>query len=93
MRRADINVKVLSGSPVVYRRLDHPSTNSGCVWILWATSDTGDAKVEVPVIRERIKIVTIDGTKMDVTSNDRTVQIFLKGDTKMAPPVLLIDRY
>jgi len=92
MQRADQQVQVSSGNPVVFRHLDHTNAQAGRVWVLWAAADTGEAEVEVPSVGQQVARVSLDGAKTLLTSTNGRVRIHLRGDTKMAPPVLLIDR-
>jgi len=90
--RADSRVKALSGTPVVFCHYDNTNVDAGRVWVLWATAGTGDADVELPTIRQQPRIIQINGNEASVASTNGHVQVHLRGETKMAPPVLLIDR-
>jgi hypothetical protein len=92
MQRADDRVRILSGTPVVFRHRDSTNADAGCVWIVWAAAGTGDAEVELPVVRQKLKAVQLDGTESRIASANGRVRIQLRGETKMAPPILLIDR-
>jgi hypothetical protein len=59
---------------------------------LWAVADTGDAEVEVPVVREQVTRVHVDGTRTVCHTRGGRLTVDLKGDRKMAPPILLVDR-
>jgi hypothetical protein len=48
--------------------------------------------VEVPVARETVKLVQIDGSESVVTVRDRRLALELPGDRKMARPVFVVDR-
>lgn len=92
MRRAPDQVRTLSGTPVVFRHLDSTNADSGRVWVLWAAAGTGDAEVELPTLRRQIETVQIDGTESTMTSTNERLRLRLRGESKMAPPVLVIDR-
>jgi hypothetical protein len=92
MQRADEQVTALSGVPVAFCHLDGTNTDAGRVWVLWATAGSGDAEVEVPSIREQAKTVQVDGTETMMTRTNGRLRFHLRGDTKMAPPVLVVDR-
>jgi hypothetical protein len=91
MRRAGDRVKVLSGSPAVFLHLDDTNAEAGRVWVLWATGASG-AEVDVPTIRERVMQVSADASHIPLKSANHAVRVRLKGDAKMAPPILLLDR-
>lgn len=88
MLRDKTGVKVLHGNVVAYR---HP-TRGGTVWALWATAGTGNARVEVPVRSAHVEVVTVTGEPASLPDQHGRLTIDLTGDTKMAPPVLVIDR-
>jgi hypothetical protein len=92
MRPADAEVKVLRGSAAAFRRPDGDKPGAAQVWVLWAVADTGDAEVEVPVVREQVTLVHVDGAKTVCHTRRGRLTVDLKGDRKMAPPVLLVDR-
>jgi hypothetical protein len=91
MRRAGNMVKVLDGSPAVFLHLDGTNADAGRVWVLWATG-ASDAEVDVPTIQERVMQVSPDASRSPLKSAGHSVRVRLKGDAKMAPPILLIDR-
>jgi Glycoside hydrolase family 44 len=92
MERADARIMALAGRPVVFCHQDHTNADAGRVWILWAGAGTGDAEVELPCVREQIRAVRVDGTESVLTVTNRQLRIHLSGDSKMAPPVLVIDQ-
>ena len=92
IERADARIRVLVGRPLAYCHQDDTNSDAGRVWILWAGAGTGDAEVEVPCIREQIKAVQVNGTEAVMTGTNGRVRVHLLGDSKMAPPVLLLDR-
>ena len=60
--------------------------------MLWAAADSGNAQVEVPVVHERVKLVRVDGTETVADSPGHRLVVQLKGDRKMSPPMIIIDR-
>jgi len=92
MQRADARITALGGRPVAFCHQDRTNADAGRVWILWAAAGTGSAEVELPCIREQIKRVLVDGTETLMTRTNGSVRIHLRGDSKMAPPVLVLDR-
>jgi hypothetical protein len=92
MRPADGEVKVLRGSAAAFRHPDGDEPGAGQVWVLWAVADTGDARVEVPVVREQVTLIQVDGTTTVRQASGGRLTVDLKGDRKMAPPILVVDR-
>jgi hypothetical protein len=92
MQPADAEVKVLRGRVATFHHPDGERSEAGQVWILWAIADTGDAQVEVPVPRERVTLVQVDGSESVPSAPGHWLTLELKGDRKMAPPVIVIDR-
>jgi len=92
MRPADDEVKVTNGRATAFVHLDGDKPEAGQVWVLWAVADTGDARVTVPVIRERVDMVSVDGVRTVCRTFNRHFTVNLKGDGKMAPPVLVVDQ-
>jgi hypothetical protein len=92
MERAHDRITTLSGTAVVFCHRDNAEGDTGCVWVLWAAAGTGDAEVELPTIHQQVKVVQIDGTADAISGSNGRIRIKLRGDSKMAPPVLLIDR-
>ena len=92
MQAADGEAKILRGRVAVFRHPDGKQPDAGQVWILWAMPGTGDAEVEVPVHRAKVRLVQVDGLESVAEASDHRLQLELKGDRKMAPPVLVLDR-
>ncbi len=92
MRPAEADVRVVRGQARAFRHPDGAGPGAGCVWVFWAVADTGDARVDVPAAGERVTLVHVDGSKTASQASDHRVIVELKGDKKMAPPVLVIDR-
>jgi hypothetical protein len=92
MKPADAEVKVLRGRAAAFRHSDGEQSEAGQVWIVWAIADTGDAQVEVPVTHEQVTLVQMDGSESVTSTPGHRLTLVLKGDRKMAPPVILVDR-
>lgn len=92
MERANERVTVLGGTPVVFCHQDSAEMDAGRVWVLWAAAGTDDAEVELPVVRQQVQAVQVDGTEHTLSGAGGRLRIRLRGEAKMAPPVLLIDR-
>ncbi len=85
-------ISVLRGQPAVFTHLDAPEPNAGRVWIAWALAGTGDATVEIPVLRQHAVLVGVEGRREELAAPTYRVRVELTGDSKMASPVLLVDR-
>lgn len=92
MLEATTNVTVVRGQVMAFCHPDAPKPEGGRVWVIWALAGSGDATVEVPVRRERIEVVHVNGDSKTMTAIAGRIQIQLKGDAKMAAPLLIIDR-
>jgi hypothetical protein len=92
MRRMSNQVDILSGRAAVFWHPDQPGPGSGAVWVLWAQAGTGEATVSIPVERAETIIREVDGANQVAPAVKGRVTILLRGDAKMAPPVLVIDR-
>jgi hypothetical protein len=95
MKPADAEVKVAHGKVTAFRNLDGAGPAAGQVWVVWAVAGTGDAQVEIPLsvaVGSHVTLVDVDGTKTERPAPGGHVVVDLKGDRKMAPPVLVIDR-
>ncbi len=91
MLSATREIDVLCGHAVGFR---HPDpTGSGQVWVVWAVANTGAATVEVPVYHQEVEVVSVNGESTPLLAGDGRVRVELRGDTKMSPPVLVIDRF
>ena len=101
----DKDVAIRSGHAVAHRHPDpqgagptgtvdstSATTNRPGVWLLWAVAGTGDAVVEVPVTQKIVRVVSMDGNVVARETPDLHLRLNLKGDLKMAPAVLVIDR-
>jgi hypothetical protein len=83
---------VVQGQVAVFRHPDGADPNDGQVWVFWPLADTGDATVEIPVRRPQVNVVSVDGESQTLLANAGRVRLELKGDSKMAQAVLIIDR-
>jgi hypothetical protein len=92
MWEATNNVTLIRGQVSVFRHLDAAEPGAGQVWVVWPLAKTGDATVEIPVRRSQVQVVFVDGTARALTASNDRVRFDLKGDTKLAPAVLVIDR-
>ncbi|MEK7674909.1 MAG: hypothetical protein AAB676_03610 [Verrucomicrobiota bacterium] len=92
MKPAEAEVKVMLGRAAAFRHPDSDKPEAGQVWIFWAIAGTGDAQVHVPVRRERVTLVQVDGSETVLSAPGHRITLVLKGDRKMAPPVILVDR-
>jgi hypothetical protein len=92
MRRMSNQVDVSTGQATVYWHPDHPGPASGGVWVLWANPGTGDATASIPAPHGDTILRQADGTGQVMHPLQGRVAIPLRGDPKMPPPVLLIDR-
>jgi hypothetical protein len=92
MWRMSNQVDVLSGRATVFWHPDPPAPESGGVWALWAEAGTGDATVSVPLARAEAILRQVEGASQIARAANGRVTIFLRGDAKMAPPVLVLDR-
>ena len=92
MQRDDDRVRAMSGAPVVFCHADNTNTDAGRVWVLWATAGTGDAEVELPDHSQASQGRSIDGTESSMAATNGHRRVHLVGESKMAPPVLLVDR-
>jgi hypothetical protein len=92
MTPADTEGKVARGRATAFRHVDSEQPEAGQVWILWAIAGTGDAVVEIPVTHERVTLVQVDGTEFGANASGGRLTLELKGDRKMAPPVMVVDR-
>ena len=92
MRPALPEVVVVQGQVAAFHHPDGPEPDAGQVWVVWALAGTGSAKVEVPVQRQRIEVISVDGQSNPLTVNAGRVRLDLPGDSKMAAPVIVVDR-
>jgi hypothetical protein len=92
MHAAETEVRVLRGSVAAFRHTEGDETNDGQVWILWAIAGTGEAEVDLPIRRDQITLVSVDGAERKLSTSGPQFRVQLKGDRKMAPPIIVIDR-
>ena len=67
-----------------FRHLDGAGSESGQVWVLWAVADQGDAQVEVPVARDRVTLVQVDGSKTEHHPSGHGLTVNLRVTVKCA---------
>ena len=89
---ANKEVSVLQGKVAAFRHPDGPEPEAGQVWIIWALAHTGDAVIEIPTRHPHPEATAVDGQKRLLEPVHGRVRLELRGDAKMAPPVLLVDR-
>lgn len=92
MTLATRDISVVGGRAVAFRHSDGPEPDAGRVWVVWAVAGAGEATVEIPTLRSRAEIVTMEGRSEEITTLSNRVRLLLRGDPKMAPPVLVVDR-
>ena len=92
MLPATNEVVVIRGMVAAFRHPDGPDPDAGQVWILWAVAGTGAAQVEVPVKRERVEVISLDGKSHPLTANAGRLRVDLPQDSKMPAPVIMVDR-
>lgn len=92
MLPASNEVVVVNGQVSGFRHPDGVEPGAGQVWVVWALAGTGPATVEVPVQRERVEVISVDGHSSPFTATAGRVRLDLKGDPKMPPPILVVDR-
>jgi hypothetical protein len=72
----------------------HPTNGSGRpgnVWVVWAGPGEKETKVSVPVTRDVVRVIDVDGERNEVRSSDGFVEIELKRDKKISPPRIVVD--
>ena len=90
--RASNQVEVIQGRANAFWHPDQTKPSREGVWILWAEAGTGEATVSVPARHSKAILRQTDGSETVVQATNGRVIIFLRGDAKMAPPVLVLDR-
>jgi hypothetical protein len=85
-------IAIQHGQAVAFRHPDGPDAEARQVWIAWSLAGGDGAVVEIPVRRERVKVVFVDGKSEFIAPQRGRVRIELRGDVKMPPPVIVIDR-
>ncbi len=92
MMPAETELDVVEGKATAFRHPDGADSDAGQVWVVWALADTGGAVVTLPVRRETVEVLAVDGSRETIEVVDGRVRLELKGDSKMPPPVLVVDR-
>jgi len=94
MKAADGESHLLAGAARVFRHQDRsaPKGDSGDVWVLWAVPGSRGAIVELPVAQKSVLLVGGDGRHTTVAANNHRIQVHLAEDSKIAAPIIVIDR-
>ena len=92
MLPAKKEVSVVQGQVAAFRHPDGPEPEAGQVLITWALANTGDAIIEIPTRRSHLEATSVEGQRRILEPINGRVRLELRGDAKMAPPVLLVDR-
>jgi Cellulase (glycosyl hydrolase family 5) len=92
MLPANKEISVLQGQVAAFRHPDRPEPGAGQVWVIWALANTGDAIIEIPTRQSHLEATSVDGQRRVLEPINGRVRLDLRGDAKMAPPVLLVDR-
>jgi DNA-nicking Smr family endonuclease len=92
MLEATHEIQANRGEVVAFKHPEGPDGGAGTVWVIWARAGTGDGQVIVPVNGATVQVRQVDGRGEDVPQVKGEVVLELKGDRKMAPPVMVIDR-
>lgn len=92
MMRATDKLKVLRGKVAAFRHPTRSGKAESQVWVIWALAGTGGAEVELPVLHDHVKTLAVDGHREELSAVKHRIRIPLKGDDKMAAPVIVLDR-
>jgi len=92
MLLASEDVQVPRGTVLAFRHVEGADPRAGQVWILWPAANTGDATVLVPARQPEVEVISVTGESSRLRAREGRVQIELRGDPKMAPGVLVVDR-
>jgi hypothetical protein len=94
MQRMSNKVDIVSGHATIFWHPDRAAFEAqlGGVWVLWADAGTGDATVSIPVTRPEVIVRQIDGASQTNRVESGRITVHLRGDAKMAPPAIVIDR-
>ena len=92
MLEASNEVVVFRGQIAAFRHPDTTEQDAGRIWVVWAVAGTGDATVEIPTRRPQVQVVSVDGNSRTFAASGGRVRLKLKGDARMSPAVLVIDR-
>ena len=90
MLPADKEVRAVRGKVTAFRHDDRGGSRRR-VWVVWAQAGSGDAEAKVPVHGKRVMLRRADGSEEELDAVGGAIRVPLKGDAKMAPPVLVID--
>lgn len=92
MARAADKLKTVRGKVEAFRHASRSRKAESQIWVIWAKAGTGDAEVEIPVLHDKIRTLSVEGRREDLSAVKRRLRIHLKGDDKMAPPLIVLDR-
>ena len=92
MLPATNEVGVLRGRVAAFHHPDAAAPDAGQVWVLWAHANTGDATVDLPTHHDRVEVISVSGDSRWAPANASRVRLELTGDSKMAAPLLVVDR-
>jgi hypothetical protein len=92
MHPATEEISMLQGQAHAFRHANGTGSERGRVWVVWAAVDTGDAVVALPAVGETVEVVNVDGRREKLRVEQNRIEVRLSGDSKMPPPVLVIDR-
>jgi hypothetical protein len=83
---------IVKGQVMAFRHPDPANGDGGQVWVVWALADAGPAVVEIPVVRDRVDLLDVEGNQTITTAVAGRIRLRLAGDAKMPPPVIVVDR-
>jgi len=89
---ANGQVTAISGHATAFLHEDRAGPHKGKVWVAWANADGREADIEIPVQEKHATLLTTDGRTREAVVNNGRIRIKLKGDSKIAQPVLIVDR-
>jgi DNA-nicking Smr family endonuclease len=92
MLPASNEVVVVQGKIAAFHHADGAEPGAGRVWVVWALAGSGGARVEVPVRKQRVQVISVDGQTVFLAAEAGRVHLDLKADEKMPPPVIIVDR-
>ena len=93
MLEASNEIVVVRGQIATFRHPEGAAPDAGQVWVVWPLANSGNATVEIPVRRPEVQVVSVNGTSQTITADQGRVRFELKGDSKMSPGVLILDRF
>jgi hypothetical protein len=91
MLNAYNEVVVVHGQVAAFRHPEGAEPKAGQVWIVWPLANSGGATVEIPTRQPRVRVVGVNGESRNLATEGGRVRLDLKGDARMAAPLLVID--